>query len=152
MVRPLVTGDVATITAWFEGLGPEVRRSRFLVPFPVLDDWTCGQLARVDHRDNEALTALTPGGAVAGIARYIRLPQPWAAEAAVAMADRWRELGIASLLLQRIAARARMAGIGSLTAVCLASNTAALRLLGRLGPVTVSAPEAGLVTVRLNLE
>lgn len=68
------------------------------------------------------------------------------------MADRWRELGIASLLLQRIAARARMAGIGSLTAVCLASNTAALRLLGRLGPVTVSAPEAGLVTVRLNLE
>jgi GNAT superfamily N-acetyltransferase len=151
VVRPLVTGDVATIAAWFEGLGPEARCSRFLVPVPVLDDRTRRQLAQVDHRDHEALTALTPGGAVAGIARYARLPEPSAAEVAVAVADCWRGLGIASLLLQRIAAGARMAGIGSLTAVCLASNTAALRLLSRLGPVTTSATAAGVVQVRLSL-
>ena len=62
-----------------------------------------------------------------------------------------RGRGIASLLLQQIVARARVAGIRSLTAVCLASDTAVLRLLSRLGPMTTSAPEAGVIEVRLNL-
>jgi len=151
VVRPLAAGDVATIAAWFEGLGPEARYSRFLARVTTLDDRTRWQLAQVDHRDHEALTAVTAGGTVAGIARYVRLPQPWTAEVAVAVADSWQGRGIASLLLQQIAARARMAGIGSLTAVCLAPDTAALRLLSRLGPMTTSAPEAGAIGVRVNL-
>jgi hypothetical protein len=44
-----------------------------------------------------------------------------------------------------------MPGIGSLTAVCLAPGAAALRLLSRLGPVRTSAPEAGVIKVRLSL-
>ena len=151
VVRPLATGDIATIAAWFEGLGPEARYSRFLARVTMLDDRIRSQLAQVDHRDHEALTAVTADGTVAGIARYVRLPQPSTAEVAVAVADRWRGRGIASLLLQQIVARARVAGIRSLTAVCLAPDTAVLRLLSRLGPMTTSAPEAGLIEVRLNL-
>ena len=83
VVRPLATGDVAAIAAWFEGLGPETRHARFLGSVAMLDDRTRSQLAQVDHRDHEALTAVTPDGAVVGIARYIRLQQSSTAEVAV---------------------------------------------------------------------
>ena len=90
VVRPLATGDVAAIASWFEGLGPETRHARFLGGVALLDDRTRSQLAQVDHRDHEALTAVTPDGAVVGIARYIRLQQSSTAEVAVAVADHWR--------------------------------------------------------------
>ncbi len=151
VVRPLATGDVAAIAAWFEGLGPETRHARFLGSVAMLDDRTRSQLAQVDHRDHEALTAVTPDGAVVGIARYIRLPQSSTAEVAVAVADHWRGRGIATLLLQQIAARARAAGIDCLTALCLASNTAVLGLLSRLGPMTTTPPEAEVIEVQINL-
>ena len=151
VVRPLATGDVGAIAAWFEGLGPETRHARFLGSVAMLDDRTRSQLAQVDHRDHEALTAVTPDGAVVGIARYIRLQQSSTAEVAVAVADHWRGRGIASLLLQQIAARARAAGIDRLTALCLASNTAVLRLLSRLGQMTTSPPEAEVIEVQINL-
>ena len=87
VVRPLATGDVAAIAAWFEGLGPETRHARFLGSVAMLDDRTRWQLAQVRTRDHEALTAVTPDGAVVGIARYIRLQQSSTAEVAVAVAD-----------------------------------------------------------------
>jgi predicted GNAT family acetyltransferase len=117
----------------------------------MLDDQTHRQLAQVDHRDHEALTAVTADGAVAGIARYIRLGQSSTAEVAVAVADRWRGRGIATLLLQQIAARARAADIDCLTALCLASNTAVLGLLSRLGPMTTTPPDAEVIEVRIDL-
>ncbi len=150
-VRPLATGDVAAIGSWFDRLGPETRYARFLGSVAVLDDRTRAQLAQVDHRDHEALTAVTPDGAVVGIARYIRLPDSTTAEVAVAVADQWRGRGIASLLLQRIAARARAMGIDCLTALCLASNGTILGLLSRLGPMTTTPPEAEVVEVRISL-
>ena len=151
VVRPLATGDAAAISAWFEGLGPETRHARFLGSVALLDDRTRTQLAQVDHRDHEALTAVTADGNVAGIARYIRLQQSSTAEVAVAVADRWQGRGIASLLLQQITARARAAGIDHLTALCLTSNTAILRLLSRLGPMTTTPPEAEVIEVRISL-
>lgn len=151
VIRPLATGDVRAIIAWFEGLGPETRHARFLGGVNRLDDRTCSRLAQVDHLDHEALTAVAADGATVGIARYIRLPQAGVAEVAVAVADRWRGLGIATLLLQRIAARARAAGIEYLTALCLTSNHAILRLLSRVGPMTTGRSVAGIIEVRIDL-
>lgn len=151
VIQPLATGDVAAIAAWFEGLGPETRHARFLGSVAMLDDRTRSQLAQVDHRDHEALTAVTADGAVVGIARYIRLGRSSTAEVAVAVADRWRGRGIATLLLRQIATRARAAGIDRLTALCLASNTAVLGLLSRLGPMTTTPPEAEVIEVQINL-
>jgi len=151
VVRPLATGDVAAIAGWFEGLGPETRHARFLASVAMLDERTRSLLAQVDHRDHEALTAVTPDWAVVGIARYIRLQQSSTAEVAVAVADHWCGRGIATLLLAQIAARARAAGIDCLTALCLASNTAVLGPLSRLGPMTTTPPEAEVIEVWINL-
>jgi len=85
VVRPLATGDVAAIAAWFEGLGPETRHARFLGSVAMLDDRTRSQLAQVDHRDHEALTAVNPTGQSSGsrgisgfsIPRRRRWRSPW---------------------------------------------------------------------------
>ena len=57
-IRPLASGDEAAIAAWFKGLGPETRYARFLAGVNRLNDRTRSELARVDHRDREALTAV----------------------------------------------------------------------------------------------
>lgn len=105
-IRPLATGDAIAIDTWFAGLGPETRYARFLGGVKRLDSRTRSELARVDHRDHEAITAVAPDGTTIGIARYLRVPEPGEAEVAVAVADRWRGRGVASLLLRRIAVRA----------------------------------------------
>ena len=151
VVRPLATGDEAAVASWFAGLGPETRQARFLAAVDRLDSRTRGQLAAVDHRDHEAITAVAPDGTTIGIARYVRAPGRRSAEVAVAVVDRWRGRGIAGLLLARLASRARAAGIETLTALCLASNDAVLHVLGRLGPTTIGPPVAGVVDVRIDL-
>jgi GNAT superfamily N-acetyltransferase len=151
VIRPLAAGDEATIDKWFAGLGPETRYARFFTSLKLLDPRTRSRLAAVDHRDHEAITAVALDGAIVGIARYMRAPRSATAEVAVAVVDRWTGRGLASLLLERIAARARAAGIRSLTAWCLASNGAIIRLLRRLGPATIDAPAAGVVKVDIDL-
>jgi acetyltransferase len=150
-LRPLVAGDEAAIADWFAGLGPETRYARFLATVTRLDHRTQAELARVDHHDHEAVVAVAPDGTTIGIARYMRSEESDTAEVAVAIADSWRRLGIATMLLQDVATRARVAGIAHLTAVCMATNDTVIRLLSRLGPTTISAPDAGVVELRIEL-
>jgi RimJ/RimL family protein N-acetyltransferase len=151
VIRPLAAGDEATIDEWFAGLGPETRYARFLTSLKLLDPRTRSRLASVDHRDHEAITAVALDGTIVGIARYMRAPRSVTAEVAVAVVDHWTGRGLATLLLERIAARARAAGILSLSAWCLASNGAIIRLLRRIGPTTIDPPAAGVVKVRIDL-
>ncbi len=151
IIRPLVAGDEAAVAEWFAGLGSETRYARFLAAVAHLDHRTQAELARVDHRAHEAIAAVAPDGTTVGIARYMRVNEPATAEVAVAVADRWRTLGIASMLLEEVATRARAAGTETFTATCLATNHAVIRLLSRLGPTRISAPDAGVVELRIDL-
>jgi len=150
VIRPLASGDEAAITSWFSGLGVETRHARFLGPLDRLDRRMLSELARVDHVDREAIAAIARDGTTVGIARYIRI-EPSRAEVAVAVADQWRGLGIASMLLERVTARARSAGIKQFIAICLASNHTVIRLLSRLGPTKVGPSDAGVVELRIDL-
>ena len=47
--------------------------------------------------------------------------------------------------------RAQATGIEQFTATCLATNDTVIRLLSRLGPTTVSPPDAELVELRIDL-
>jgi RimJ/RimL family protein N-acetyltransferase len=151
VIRRLAAGDEATIDMWFEGLGPETRYARFLAPLKLLDRRTRWSLAQLDHRDREALAAVGLDGSIAGIARYMRAPNALTAEVAVAVVDRWAGRGVATVLLDRIAARARAVGIRRFTASCLASNDRIIRLLSRLGPATIDHPDAGVIGLRIDL-
>ena len=118
-IGPLCSGDEGAIASWFAGLGAETRYSRFLYPLERLDRRLQSALARVDHVDHEAMVARSCDGAAVGIALYILLGQARTAEVAVTVADAWRGRGIATMLLGRVAARARAVGIERLVATCL---------------------------------
>jgi RimJ/RimL family protein N-acetyltransferase len=155
VIRLLAVGDEAAIASWFAswfaGLGAETLYARLFVLLEWLDRRTESELGRVDRVDREAVAAFAPDGVTVGIARCLRVGEPGSAEVTVAMADDWRGRGIASMLLERVAARARSLGIEQLTAICLACNHTLIRLLSRLGPSTVAPSDAGLVDVRIDL-
>jgi RimJ/RimL family protein N-acetyltransferase len=151
VIRPLAAGDEDAIASWFAGLGVETRYARFFAFLERLDPRTQSDFARVDHFDHEAIGAVAPDGATVGVARYIRIGKSRSAEVAVAVADAWRGRGIASIVLDRVAARARFVGFEQFIALCLATNQTVIRLLSRLGPTRIGPSEAGVVELRIDL-
>jgi RimJ/RimL family protein N-acetyltransferase len=151
VIRPLASGDEAAIGSWFAGLGAETRYERFFAWLEQLDRRTQSELARVNHINHEAIAAIAHDGSTVGIARYMRTGERGTAEVAVAVADEWRGLGIATVLLRRVAARARAAGIERFIAMCLESNHAVIRMLSRLGPTIAGPVESGIVELRIDL-
>ena len=155
VIRLLAAGDVAAIASWFTscfaGLSAETLFARLFVLLQRLDPRTEPALARVDRSDHELITAFAPDGVAVGIARCLRAGGPGSAEVTVAVADDWQGRGIASMLLERVAARARSVGVEQLTAICLASNLTFIRLLSRLGATTVEPSGPGLVEIRIDL-
>jgi GNAT superfamily N-acetyltransferase len=153
VVRPIKPGDKNLLRRGFEHLSEESRYRRFLAPIRELTERDLRYLTEVDHRDHEALVALTPGGDPVGVARYIRLAdRPQAAEVAVTVVDEWQGRGVGSALLERIARRARAVGIETLVGVCLATNEQMIELLGQLGGSrTRSHREGPLIEVEVEL-
>ena len=155
VVRPLAAGDEAAIaswfTSWFGGLSAETLYARLFVLLQRLDPRIGSARASGNFSEHEVIMAFAPDGVTVGIARCLRLGKPGSAEVTVAVADDWQGRGVATMLLGRVAARARSVGIEQLTAVCLASNLTLIRLLGRLGATTVGPLDAGLVDVRIDL-
>ena len=151
----LDAGDEARITNWFTscfaGLGAEKLYARLFVLLEWLDRFAKSALAGVDRLGLGPIAAFAPDGVTVGIARCLPVSKSASAEVMVAVADAWQGRGIASALLERVAARARSVDIKQLTARCLASNDTLMRLLSRLGPTTVEPSSVGLVNVRIDL-
>ncbi len=127
-VRPLRRGDQATVQAVFDRLGPASRLRRFGGAKNVLLPSDLEQLSRVDE-DHHVLVALVDGDPV-GIARLVR--DGTSAEVAFAVADDWQHRGIGTVLIERLAADARAAGIDSFRADIAPDNAASLALMNRL--------------------
>jgi GNAT superfamily N-acetyltransferase len=99
----------------------------------------------------EPIVAFAPDGVTVGIARCLPVSKSASAEVMVAVAEAWQGRGIATALLERVAARARSLEIEELIARCLASDDTFIHVLRRLGPTTVEPSRAGLVNVRIDL-
>ena len=155
VVRLLATGDEAGIASWFTscfaGLGAETLYARLFVLLKWLDRFRGPALAGVDRFVPDALAAFAPDGVTVGIARVLPVSKSASAEITVAVADAWQGRGIATALVERVAARALSVDVKQLTASCPASNDKFIRLLSRLGPMTVVPSSVGLVNVRIDL-
>jgi GNAT superfamily N-acetyltransferase len=135
-LRPVTPADKPLLAAAFAQLGEESRYRRFFTPLRALDARQLAYLTELDHRDHEALLAIDArSGSCAGVARFVRVAED-VAEPAVVVADRWQRLGLGGALLERLAERARAQGIVRFSAVVLAENRDAIRLLERLGDAT----------------
>jgi RimJ/RimL family protein N-acetyltransferase/nucleotide-binding universal stress UspA family protein len=133
VIRPLTPEDRDLLSTGFERLSERSRYMRFQSPMAGLSDRQLSYLTSIDHHDHEALVALDPdSGDGVGVARFVRVNDD-VAECAIVVADDWQGRGAATALLDRLVDRAREEGIDRFTALLLAENTGALRLLERLG-------------------
>jgi GNAT superfamily N-acetyltransferase len=133
LIRPIAPEDRELLRSGFERLSDRSRYLRFQAPMASLSDQQLSYLTVVDHHDHEALVAIDPAtGDGVGVARFIRVNDV-VAECAVAVADDWQGRGVGTTLLDRLVERAREEGIERFTALVLAENADAMRLLEGLG-------------------
>jgi L-amino acid N-acyltransferase YncA len=126
-IRPLRNGDIEAVQAVFDRLGPESRRRRFGGGKTVLTQYDLARLARVDE-NHHVLVALL-GCDPIGIARLVR--DGASAEVAVEVADQWQGRRVGTLLMSRLAADARAAGIERLHASVDYDNVVSRALMRR---------------------
>jgi RimJ/RimL family protein N-acetyltransferase len=135
VIRPIEPDDRDLLRAGFDRLSDHSRYMRFQAPLASLSDQQLAYLTDVDHHDHEALLAIAPddgGEEIVGVARFVRVSDA-VAECAVVVADHWQNRGVGTELLDRLVERAREEHVERFTALVLAENTEALRLLERLG-------------------
>lgn len=138
VVRPIRDDDKAELLRSFERLSPESRYRRFLHPVARLTDEDLVYLTEVDHHDHEALVALEAETATGvGVARFVRADEdPAVAEVAVTVTDDWQGLGVGTVLLERLADRAREEGVARFCALIQADNRRSQELMRSIGKVT----------------
>ena len=112
-VRPIDPTDAARLVHFHESLSPETTRLRFFTPHPYLSEAEVARFTTVDHHDREALVALADDELI-GVARFDREAGSQDADVAFVVADAWQGSGVASLLLEHLAARARTEGLTTL--------------------------------------
>jgi GNAT superfamily N-acetyltransferase len=152
-VRQGRASDRGLLIRGFERLSPESRYRRFLAATPELTADMVDYLTEIDHHDHEAIAAFDERtGEGVGVARYVRrTDRPETAEVAVTVVDDWQRRGVATVLLEVLAGRARAEGITSFTAVLLSSNQEMIDLIESLGPAQIVRREMGTTEVEVPL-
>ena len=131
VVRAVQPADQALLADGFRRLSVRSRRQRFLTAKHDLSSAELTFLTDVDHHDHEAIGALDAvDGRGVGVARYIRVaPGSPNAELAVTIVDDWQRRGVGTVLLARLTARARQAGVFAFQALVSADNAAMISFL-----------------------
>ncbi|HSJ99618.1 MAG TPA: GNAT family N-acetyltransferase, partial [Kofleriaceae bacterium] len=140
-LRLVTPEDKPLLLAGFQRMSPASRYARFLGPKDTLSADELRYLTEIDQERHFALGAVTEDGdghgapIGAGVARFIRLPEPPAtAEAAVAVADELQGRGLGKLLFMRLCAAARERGIERFRCEVLGSNTGMRNLIEAVSP------------------
>jgi acetyltransferase len=155
IIRPVLSQDDAVTKAFFAAMSWNSRHNRFLRSFRELPEALLRQFTEVDYKTHVALMAeiFVDGQEIAiGEARYVTSPDGKSAEFAVSIADEWQGCGLGSLLLARLIAAAKKAGIETVTGETLASNSAMLHLAQKAGfTYAFDAGVRGLINLSLGL-
>ena len=152
-IRPIAPDDKAQLKATFDRLSEESRFRRFLSPKNELTPRELAFLTEIDHRDHEALVAVTARGAEGiGVARYVRSAHDFGvAEVAVTVADDWQHRGVGTALLAALVERARAEGVRRFSAVVHSSNRPMFELLDQLGAIVSSSRDGSTVEIEIDL-
>jgi acyl-CoA synthetase (NDP forming)/RimJ/RimL family protein N-acetyltransferase len=149
-VRPIRPDDGERIRAFHGRQSPESIYFRYFTPHPRLSDREVEALTHVDYRDRMAFIVLRDDVMV-GVARYDRWPTRSEAEVAFFVDDAHRGRGLATLMLEYLAAAAGEAGISAFTATVLPTNRRMVSVFHQAGFATTSSFDEGVIEVRLDL-
>jgi acetyltransferase len=152
VIRPILPLDVLLYPDFFAKLDPEDVRLRFMAPRRHFPEEMWLRLTQLDYDRDMAFVALTPAGALAGVARFAAEPDRAAAEYALVVRSDLAGRGLGTALMGALIDYARVEGVGRLEGMVLAENRGMRALIARLGFTTGPMPEEpGVVMSRLDL-
>jgi RimJ/RimL family protein N-acetyltransferase len=152
-IRPVQAEDAEAFGAAFARLSPEARYNRMMGSVRELLSSVVQKAVNPVAGRELALVAVAvnPEETIVGGARYI-VDDHESCEFAVAIADQWQRVGLASHLLKALIAHAREHRLKCVHGYVLASNKGMLDLAARLGfAVTASDDGPTVRIVRLKL-
>ncbi|NWF29160.1 GNAT family N-acetyltransferase [Streptomyces sp. PKU-EA00015] len=158
-IRPITTEDADRLVSFYEQVSDESKYYRFFAPYPRLSDKDVHRFTHHDYVDRVGL-AMTVGGEFVATVRYDRINaqgRPASApadeaEVAFLVQDAHQGRGIASALLEHIAAVARERGIRRFAAEVLPANNKMIKVFRDAGYTQKRSFEDGSVHLTLELE
>ena len=150
-VRPIRVDDGQLLLDFHARQSPQSIYYRYFSPRPRLSEREVEHLTHVDHVDRFALVALRADELI-GVARYDRWRHRSEAEVAFFVDDANHGRGLATVLLEHLAARAREVGLTAFTASVLPDNRKMIGVFTQAGFETATRFADGVVEVRLGLQ
>ncbi|MGW2632718.1 bifunctional acetate--CoA ligase family protein/GNAT family N-acetyltransferase [Streptomyces chattanoogensis] len=159
-IRPITPDDAERLVSFYEQVSDESKYYRFFAPYPRLSDRDVHRFTHHDYVDRVGLAA-TVGGEFIATVRYDRIddqglpaknPEDDQAEVAFLVQDAHQGRGVASALLEHIAAVARERGIRRFAAEVLPANTKMIKVFTDAGYTQKRTFEDGVVRLEFDLE
>ncbi|WP_326700337.1 GNAT family N-acetyltransferase [Streptomyces sp. NBC_01754] len=158
-IRPITTDDAERLVHFYEQVSDESKYYRFFAPYPRLSAKDVHRFTHHDYVDRVGL-AVTIGGEFIATVRYDRIDargRPASApadeaEVAFLVQDAHQGRGVASALLEHIAAVARERGIRRFAAEVLPANNKMIKVFRDAGYTQQRSFEDGSVHLTLGLE
>jgi acetyl coenzyme A synthetase (ADP forming)-like protein len=153
LVRRATSDDAASLQRFFKELSAESRYQRFMAagePAPAVIDQLCATCHPADRLTLVALRQEQDSVHPVAVASYVANTAS-AADVAFAVADKLHGKGLATGLLERLAAEARRHGIERFDATTLAGNSAMLEVFHDSGFELRSKSSQGVVELQLDL-
>ncbi|WP_436761933.1 bifunctional acetate--CoA ligase family protein/GNAT family N-acetyltransferase [Streptosporangium sp. V21-05] len=148
-VRPIRPADADRLRSFYGRLSDESIYFRFFGPRPRLSEREITWFTNVDYEGRVALIA-TIGTEMVAVIRYDRI-EPGEAEVAFLVEDAHQGRGVASVLLEHLAATAREKGIARFVADVLPANQKMMAVLKQVGYTAQSRFADGVVRMTLDL-
>lgn len=148
-LRPITPADGDLLRQFTDRVSPESIYYRFFAPHPKLSDRDVAHFTGVDYVDRVALVALI-GGEMVAVVRYDRVDDT-EAEVAFLVEDAHHGRGLASVLLEHLAAAAAERGIGTFVADVLPANRRMIGVLTDAGYTASRRLDEGVVRLTLDL-
>ncbi|MEU3255644.1 GNAT family N-acetyltransferase [Streptomyces sp. NPDC006997] len=158
-VRPITVDDAERLVSFYEQVSDESKYYRFFAPYPRLSAKDVHRFTHHDFVDRVGLAA-TIGGEFIATVRYDRIGPDGTpastpadeAEVAFLVQDAHQGRGVASALLEHVAAVARERGIRRFAAEVLPANTKMIKVFTDAGYTQKRSFEDGVVRLELDLE
>jgi acyl-CoA synthetase (NDP forming)/RimJ/RimL family protein N-acetyltransferase len=150
-VRPIVPEDADRLVQFHSRQSPESIYFRYFSPRPQLSERDLHRFTHVDHHDRVAFVALA-GDDLIAVARYERYRGTDTAEVAFFIDDAHHGRGLATLLLEYLAAAGRERGIRRFAATTLPHNRKMLGVFSAAGYQVSSRLDDGVVEVGFDID
>ncbi|MFF3165575.1 bifunctional acetate--CoA ligase family protein/GNAT family N-acetyltransferase [Streptomyces sp. NPDC003273] len=158
-IRPITVDDADRLVSFYEQVSDESKYYRFFAPYPRLSAKDVHRFTHHDFVDRVGLAA-TVGGEFIATVRYDRIGTDGMpasapadeAEVAFLVQDAHQGRGVASALLEHVAAVARERGIRRFAAEVLPANTKMIKVFTDAGYTQKRSFEDGVVRLELDLE